>query len=42
MMGRPRCYGVTVEIGFDVVHEWGQKIEFGETRVADIRTPGRS
>jgi hypothetical protein len=35
-------FGVTVEIGFDVVQEWGQMIGFGETRVVDIRTRGRS
>jgi hypothetical protein len=30
---------VTIEMGYDVVQEWGQKIEFGETRRMTIRRP---
>jgi hypothetical protein len=34
-------FGVTAEVGYDIVQEWGQKIEFGETRVVTIRRPDR-
>jgi len=32
-------FGVTIETGYDVVQDWGQKIEFGETRVVTVRRP---
>jgi len=38
-LARTKQFGVTVEIGYDVVQEWGQKIEFGETRVVTVRRP---
>lgn len=34
-------FSVTIEIGYDVVQEWGQKIEFGETRTVTVRRPDR-
>ena len=34
-------FSVTIEIGYDVVQDWGQKIEFGETRAVTIRRPDR-
>lgn len=34
-------FSVTADIGFDVVQNWGQKIEFGETRVLTVRRPDR-
>jgi hypothetical protein len=32
-------FTVTIDIGYDVVQEWGQKVEFGETRVVTVRRP---
>lgn len=40
-LARTKQFGVTVDIGYDVVQEWGQKIEFGETRVVTVRRPER-
>lgn len=40
-LARTKQFGVTVDIGYDVVQEWGQKIEFGETRVVTVRRPDR-
>jgi len=34
-------FRATVEIGYDIVQDWGQKIEFGETRVITVRRPDR-
>ena len=34
-------FSVTIDIGFDVVQEWGQKIEFGETRNIVVQRPNR-
>jgi hypothetical protein len=34
-------FRMRAETGFDVVQEWGQKIEFGGTRTAVIRRPDR-
>ena len=38
---RAKQFSVTVDIGYDIVQEWGQKIEFGETRVVTVRRPDR-
>ena len=32
-------FSVTADISYDIVQEWGQKIEFGETRVLTVRRP---
>ena len=34
-------FGVTIDVAYDVVQEWGQKLEFGETRVLTVRRPDR-
>ncbi len=34
-------FSVTIDIGFDVVQEWGQKIEYGETRNVVVQRPDR-
>ncbi len=34
-------FSVTLDIGCDVVQDWGQKIEFGETRQIVVRRPDR-
>jgi len=34
-------FSVTIDIAYDIVQEWGQKIEFGETRVVTVRRPDR-
>jgi len=38
-ISRAQRFSVTVDIGFDVVQEFGQKIEFGETRKIVLRRP---
>ena len=38
-LARTNQFSVTVDMGYDVVQEWGQKIEFGETRVVTVRRP---
>ncbi len=38
-LSRAQRFSVTVDIGFDVVQEFGQKIEFGETRKIVLRRP---
>ena len=40
-LARAKQFSVTAEIGYDVVQDWGQKIEFGETRVLTVRRPDR-
>jgi hypothetical protein len=40
-LSRAQRFSVTVDIGFDVVQEFGQKIEFGETRKIVLRRPDR-
>lgn len=32
-------FGLTLDIGYDIVQEWGQLIEFGETRTVTVRRP---
>jgi hypothetical protein len=34
-------FSVTVDIAYDIVQEWGQKIEFGESRKVTLRRPDR-
>jgi hypothetical protein len=34
-------FTVTTDIGYDVMQEWGQKIEFGATRKITVRRPDR-
>src|SRR5262245_25898105 len=34
-------FSLTVDIGFDTVQDWGQKIEYGETRRVTVRRPDR-
>ncbi|MGH7787835.1 MAG: DUF2092 domain-containing protein [Candidatus Binatia bacterium] len=34
-------FSVAADVGYDIVQEWGQKIEFGETRVLSVRRPDR-
>ena len=38
-LARAKQFSVTADIGYDVVQEWGEKIEFGETRVLTVRRP---
>ena len=40
-LARAQHVSVTQDIGFDVVQEFGQKIEFGETRKIVLRRPDR-
>jgi hypothetical protein len=41
-LSQTQRFSVTVDIGFDVVQDSGQKIEFGETRKIVIRRPDRA
>ena len=34
-------FSLTVDVGFDIVQDWGQKIEFGETRKMTVSRPDR-
>ena len=34
-------FSVTVDIAYDIVQDWGQKVEFGETRKVTMRRPDR-
>ena len=38
-LGQTPRFSVTIDIGFDVVQDFGQKIEFGETRRVVLRRP---
>jgi hypothetical protein len=38
---RAKQFKVTIDVGYDIVQEWGQKIEFGETRELTVRRPDR-
>jgi hypothetical protein len=40
-LGRAKQFSVAVDIAYDVVQDWGQKIEFGETRTVTVRRPDR-
>lgn len=35
-------FRVSVDTSYDVVQEWGQKIEYGETRTVTVERPGRA
>ncbi len=41
-LAKAERFSLKVEIGFDVLQEWGQKIEFGASRKAIIRRPDRA
>jgi hypothetical protein len=41
-LSQTQRFSVTVDIGFDLVQDSGQKIEFGETRTIVIRRPDRA
>jgi hypothetical protein len=41
-LSKAQRFGTTVEVGFDVVQDSGQKIEFGETRKITVRRPDRA
>ncbi len=40
-MTKTKQLGVTIDVAYDVVQEWGQKLEFGETRQVTLRRPDR-
>jgi hypothetical protein len=40
-LSQAQRFSVTVDTGFDVVQDSGQKIEFGETRQIVLRRPDR-
>ncbi len=40
-LGKAKALSVTLDIGYDIMQAWGQKIEFGETRVLTVRRPDR-
>jgi hypothetical protein len=41
-LSQAQRFSVTVEVGSDVVQDWGQKVEFGETRKIVVRRPDRA
>jgi hypothetical protein len=41
LLTQAQRFSVTVDTGFDVVQDSGQKIEFGETRQIELRRPDR-
>jgi hypothetical protein len=40
-IAKTKQFGVTIDVAYDVVQEWGQKLEFGETREVTLRRPDR-
>ncbi len=40
-LAESKRFGVTIDVGYDIVQDWGQKIEFGETRRLTVRRPDR-
>lgn len=38
-LAKTKQFSVTIDMAYDIVQEWGQKIEFGETRVVTVRRP---
>jgi hypothetical protein len=40
-LSKAQRFSVTVDAGADVVQDWGQKVEFGETRKMIVRRPDR-
>jgi hypothetical protein len=41
LLAKTAAFSVTLDVGYDVVQAWGQKIEFGETRMLTVRRPDR-
>jgi hypothetical protein len=40
-LAKAQRFSVTVDIGYDVEQDWGQKLEFGATRKLTVRRPDR-
>jgi hypothetical protein len=40
-LAKAQRFSVTVDIGYDVEQDWGQKLEFGATRKVTVRRPDR-
>lgn len=40
-MTRTKQFAVTIDVAYDAMQEWGQKLEFGETRQVTVRRPDR-
>jgi hypothetical protein len=40
-IAKAQQFSVTTDIGYDVMQDWGQKIEFGATRKITVRRPDR-
>ena len=40
-LAEQKAFSVKVDIAYDVVQAWGQKLEFGETRLVSVRRPDR-
>jgi hypothetical protein len=40
-LAKAQHFSVTTDIGYDVMQDWGQKIEFGATRKITVRRPDR-
>jgi hypothetical protein len=40
-LAKSQQFSVTADIGYDVMQDWGQKIEFGATRKITVRRPDR-
>ncbi len=40
-LSQQKQFSITADIGFDIVQDWGQKIEFGETRKMTVSRPDR-
>lgn len=41
LLAGAKQFSVTVDIAYDIVQDWGQKVEFGETRKVTLRRPDR-
>lgn len=41
LLSQAKHFSFTADVGFDVRQDWGQKIEFGETRTVTVRRPDR-
>ncbi|HEV8714156.1 MAG TPA: DUF2092 domain-containing protein [Candidatus Binatia bacterium] len=39
VLSQAKQFSFTSEVGFDVMQDWGQKVEFGETRTVTVRRP---
>ena len=40
-LARTRQFSVMMDVAYDIVQEWGQKLEFGESRKLTLRRPDR-